>query len=1537
MASPLGKQIAFSLWAVLAMLSMPYVGVISPVEEGLLEEEIEIQEVIAEATGFNVSDGFTPSNITVASTTGQPVLDRPVIGMQTIPAPAMMFRRAAGCLAYNDAIDEAWLIGGRYDPNPSQSGDEDTTNFIETLAMNNKTWFPSPDTLPQAQAYHECVELQGKIYSIGDYHPFATPAVRGDGIVHIFDPTTNNWTTGTSMPSTTGVGLAGMDAHGGFIYVAGGVGQKDRSDLTNRTMRYNPATDVWDYMANMSAPRHSFELVTYHDKLYAIGGFVRLFDAALNQTTTAPANHTEIYDPLTNTWINGSDLPFKIAAHSALVHNDEILIAGGMTNTVRYDQIRGYNPLTGEIHAHGTLHTPMYDFDMLNVNGSLVYAGGDTSNYRFSTWSTSYSDTSASYDNPTAQAGTLLSNIFDLRTGLEGSATPLWVNFDGVTPASTNLTLQYKTGPTLSDTSSSSWRPLGPNQSAQYLEIGNHTLTDAMPGDAFVQYQISFGTTELNQWSTPSLNSITVASEEARFHTPPPPVMNPNAALSLIQTFHSASSTNKTYAMHVLPTTYDGFSIIGLDAATLTYQPATSTLSISDPDSILRSAEITATHASNMEGDTVDWSIAINDGLSTPYLRLGVATEGLRSTHYNTSSITTIDSQLKVEVLGLSSAFSSQGGQSVEAGETYPGDAPMTAIVDHSFTNSAARLQNGLIEARLNVDVQATEELGSAFYTNPGAWTTLTTGATTAIDFQLPNGTSGEGRIWLEARTSDDLELEVDAYNQTVVINIQSPVLTSTTPSTGAYSNELTQRMVTLDYHDVGGFSNATVQGFIWVEALDDNSGNGVAEANEYRQHPLTFSNIGNAWTIALEVNESANVDHQLVRIWLKGTDMAGYSIGEASSQNGTTWWESRTASKGQLLHLETIDGDPNDPMVRLEPTKSFAWRVEVTDTNKLSDITRVNLLMGNDPTLGLRYNANLDTCEALDARIQVTQACSATVAETIIIEFHAVVDWTFVTPGTNDGRIEIRIDDYDGSNSTLFEGMWSLEQEMSVVLESLMDIEGASQGALVEGWSIISGETIRLNASMSHLLSNTSYTGPVSVYWNGKLQSDRWSGGTSGEAIDGHLSIEFAAPLGAGLLFDMELTVWDPYASQELLSVELPTLRIDGAAPVLLDSTLSTGLSRFHLSEIEIGANIEEANLWSSNLTLTCQIRSLDESWPELTLSRASSTVYDGKTMFSFTFDFSDLGDPSLLSTQANVACWADGFDDAGWALVASTGNSQLDPWLVLPLSSVGPDVAISGVEVSGSKEAGATMRLGIQLVSVGESIDEPFNISIFTELDGERILVGRELVPRIGMNTATTLRSSITVPSGSWTLHVEADAEQAMWEVDETNNAWNATYAPIQTSFGSATLLAASGAGVAIIAFAVLLLRRRNEDTIQADSEAVEPTSVEPAAQPSRGPPPRKTESKPKPAGLKGPPERKPQPDKEPTSDIAGAAALDALLPVAVPGTGQVTIGSVVNEWSQLPPGGDYEYGLDETIYKGDECGTWRMNEDKTFIKIE
>ena len=96
--------------------------------------------------------------------------------------------------------------------------------------------------------------------------------------------------------------------------------------------------------------------------------------------------------------------------------------------------------------------------------------------------------------------------------------------------------------------------------------------------------------------------------------------------------------------------------------------------------------------------------------------------------------------------------------------------------------------------------------------------------------------------------------------------------------------------------------------------------------------------------------------------------------------------------------------------------------------------------------------------------------------------------------------------------------------------------------------------------------------------------------------------------------------------------------------------------------------------------------------------------TVFDGKTMFSFRYDFSDLGDPSTLSEQADLNCWAEGADDAGWNLVSASGNSDLDPWLEAPLNNIGPDLALENIELTGELRPARKSELSFFVINGGE-----------------------------------------------------------------------------------------------------------------------------------------------------------------------------------------------------------------------------------------
>ena len=258
-----------------------------------------------------------------------------------------------------------------------------------------------------------------------------------------------------------------------------------------------------------------------------------------------------------------------------------------------------------------------------------------------------------------------------------------------------------------------------------------------------------------------------------------------------------------------------------------------------------------------------------------------------------------------------------------------------------------------------------------------------------------------------------------------------------------------------------------------------------------------------------------------------------------------------------------------------------------------------------------------------------------------------------------------------------------------------------------------------------------------------------------------------------------------------ELLSVyDMPVFQLDFDAPELLPSAITDTISRYKLEEVEIGVNIAESQAWSSELMLTCQIQSLARSWEPVSLIRNSTTVFDGKTMFSFKFDFSDLGDPSTLSEQADLNCWAEGADDAGWSLVSSTGNSELDPWLEAPLNNVGPDLVLDAVELTGVLEAGENIRLSFLVLNSGEQLPTPFNATIELIQGEERTLVGRSVFYSMDANTAKSVKRSFTAPEGDWTLEITVDKEGLVWEIDETNNVWSTSVASSSNGFGALTM---------------------------------------------------------------------------------------------------------------------------------------------------
>ena len=1551
----------WSVMLVALVASVPLMPLLNPSEEidVFHQEDIQQHRAIQNTNQFSTSNGFTHTNLTQSSTSGLTQLERPDVSWTATSGFGLMSLRTGACSAYLPSTNEVFLIGGRIDADPSQTGDEGNTKTVEIFDVANKTWTPSIEELKEEQQYHGCAVIGDKIYAVGDHHPFSNPAVEATGLVQVYDASAGNWSYGTSMPGNQSVGLAGVASHDGMLYVAGGVGANDRSDSTDRMIRYDPVNDTWTQLASMNNRRHSFDLVSFRGKLIAYGGVAVFFDPVANTTVEEETNLTEAYDPITNTWSQLPNATNAFSAYAATVFNDEIIIHGGYERSgwsgAANDKTYGYDPFTNDWHTRATLQVGLYDSTIALANNTLIYAGGDASSTRFSTWSIQYLAENEYHINPTSREGLLTSAIQDLRDSTDGSASLLWLRFDAIQPNGTMIGLQYRTAASQQGIASAAWLPTTVPVST-YYDAGNLSLTATLEDTPYLQYRVKYATERLMQWVTPTLLNVSIGADSVSFATSPPASMQPTSSPISVVTSHHATTQDGTYTLAMHPTDASGRYDANSDWLTLAWNSTTSTFSVDDPNGLLFNQQASVVPGPlTADGQTMNWTFSLNGALPTDHLKFRTSTHAERNTTYVHDDITSIDRDVSITLEQVTADASSQGDATVEVGEVLPGNTALNLTIDHRFTNSGLRLLGGTIECRIHMDMETyeTDSQGERIWSNQSSeWFTLPAGQVEHALINAPEALSGELSLWFEARTSEDWNLEVDSQPLTFIINGEGPTLLSVTPDLDVYTNEEVYRTVSFDFHDVGGFSNETLSAFTWLEARDDgtNGGasDGVPQREEYRSALFYTHQDGNRWTVNVTVNDTINDDHQWGRVLLEGTDLAGFAVPATTAADGHARWESRTPTKGALLDFGPTTNLLSDTLMRLEPSKEVGWRVSVSDANGLEDLNEVRIELGNDDRLGVKYTTLENTCSTLDERLLLlSTGCDVRIeGDVLTVEFTATVQWSLTMAGLAQGELDLFVKDYDGTQRFDFTEAWVLEREMSIDVERLVDEQGPVQQALTTDSVVMAGDELDLTARVTYRSSETPYTGDLRLRWDGLLQGESWRGGATVSILDGVLQSGIPTPERSGLVQDMTITLWDPLETEMLSTYDLPVFKLDAVAPEILPSAITDTISRYHLDDVEIGVNIAEEQGWSNALTLTCQIRSLAQSWDPVTTVRNATTVFDGKTMFSFRFDFSGLGDPSTLSEQADLNCWANGADDAGWDLVSTTGNSELDPWLEAPLNNIGPDLALENVELSGELKANEKIRLSFFVTNGGETLESPFNATIELVQGDQRELIGREVFYSMDANTAKSVKRSFTAPEGAWTVEITVDSEGVVWEIDETNNVWNRSVSDASSGFGAATVLLGGG-GVLALAGAAVLLRRRGGGGVEeakvvaalqatGDAEEARTTPKPPAKPPTkrRGPPGGKiattTSKSPSRGPPKGPPKTK---QTEPSPQERAAMHMAAL---GVPEPSPASTEERVEDYSKLPGGGEYEYTPEGTYYVGQSCGRWVLNEDKSFTKV-
>jgi large repetitive protein len=205
----------------------------------------------------------------------------------------------------------------------------------------------TPDTLNHFQA----LSHSGLIYVLGTFSQGSGyPKEPPSPYVHIYDPLSDTWVKGITIPKERQRGSAGLVEYKNKFYVALGNSLGHTGPGVVFLDEFDPSTNTWTPLADAPRTRDHFQAAVGNGKLYAMGG---------RQSINSAASYTnlekvDVYDFATGIWstLPSPDLDMKVKRSGGIVATigDEIIYAGGSNPAVfpsgAYNLVDGFNTTT---------------------------------------------------------------------------------------------------------------------------------------------------------------------------------------------------------------------------------------------------------------------------------------------------------------------------------------------------------------------------------------------------------------------------------------------------------------------------------------------------------------------------------------------------------------------------------------------------------------------------------------------------------------------------------------------------------------------------------------------------------------------------------------------------------------------------------------------------------------------------------------------------------------------------------------------------------------------------------------------------------------------------------------------------------------------------------------------------------------------------------------------------------------------------------------------------------------------------------------
>jgi N-acetylneuraminic acid mutarotase len=217
--------------------------------------------------------------------------------------------------------------------------------------------------------------VDGRIYVVGTLMRNGGPETEAtSGAVWIYDPGSDAWTTGSTMPKPAKWrGASAVAAIGSKIYVAGGYKGRISGTPMPDFQVYDTALDTWQTLPDLPVARDHVMGASVGDIFYVIGG----------EDTDQVFDRVDIYDPAAGAWQAGTPMPTARAGAATGVIDGRIIVAGGDDENPGESQVfaatESYDPSTDSWTTLDPMPSPRQGIMGLSGTGGVLYVigGGD--------------------------------------------------------------------------------------------------------------------------------------------------------------------------------------------------------------------------------------------------------------------------------------------------------------------------------------------------------------------------------------------------------------------------------------------------------------------------------------------------------------------------------------------------------------------------------------------------------------------------------------------------------------------------------------------------------------------------------------------------------------------------------------------------------------------------------------------------------------------------------------------------------------------------------------------------------------------------------------------------------------------------------------------------------------------------------------------------------------------------------------------------------------------------------------------------------